>query len=96
MLRERPNDVLDFASLYPNIMMTHNLCYSTLITESDLQNLSSQYYEVTPTGDKFVLPHLQIGLLPLILKELLDARRWVKEEILKCEDPWEKMIFDGR
>lgn len=28
---EKPIATLDFASLYPSIMMAHNLCYTTLV-----------------------------------------------------------------
>lgn len=28
---ERPIATLDFASLYPSIMMAHNLCYTTYV-----------------------------------------------------------------
>ena len=28
-----PIATLDFASLYPSIMMAHNLCYTTLLTK---------------------------------------------------------------
>ena len=30
---DMPIATLDFASLYPSIMMAHNLCYTTLISE---------------------------------------------------------------
>lgn len=31
---QEPIATLDFASLYPSIMMAHNLCYTTLLTEN--------------------------------------------------------------
>eukprot|EP00762_Andalucia_godoyi_P003127 ANDGO_01026.mRNA.1 DNA polymerase delta catalytic subunit len=38
---EKPIATLDFASLYPSIMMAHNLCYTTLVRPSDVSKLSS-------------------------------------------------------
>ena len=32
-----PVATLDFASLYPSIMMAHNLCYTSLLHQSDLK-----------------------------------------------------------
>lgn len=33
---QEPIATLDFASLYPSIMMAHNLCYTTLINANQL------------------------------------------------------------
>jgi DNA polymerase delta subunit 1 len=33
-----PIATLDFASLYPSIMIAHNLCYSTLLAPSEVHN----------------------------------------------------------
>jgi DNA polymerase delta subunit 1 len=47
---DTPIATLDFVSLYPSIMMAHNLCYSTLIRHADVQSLPADSYEKTPTG----------------------------------------------
>ena len=52
-----PIATLDFASLYPSIMMAHNLCYTTLLTKDTINKLNLQEsidYEITPRGGNFL------------------------------------------
>ncbi|CAG9334215.1 unnamed protein product [Blepharisma stoltei] len=91
-----PIATLDFASLYPSIMMAHNLCYCTLVPPSILGRLEEEDYITTPSGDHFVKSNLRKGLLPIILEELIDARKRAREEIKRTEDPFMKKVLDGR
>ncbi|ORX72765.1 delta DNA polymerase [Linderina pennispora] len=73
-----PIATLDFASLYPSIMMAHNLCYTTLLNKATIERLSlvkDVDYTVSPSGDCFVKSGRREGLLPYILKSLLGARK---------------------
>merc|ERR1719456_2157591 len=51
---EKPIATLDFASLYPSIMMAHNLCYCTLLTPESLQELPPDQVTRSPCGASFV------------------------------------------
>ena len=51
---------------------------------------------VTPQGDYFVKPELKKGILPLILEELISARKNAKRELAMATDPFEKAVLDGR
>lgn len=66
---------LDFASLYPSIMMAHNLCYSTLIPNHEIKKHDPESYIRTPNGDYFMKQSVKKGLLPMILEELIGARK---------------------
>ncbi|CAH3107211.1 unnamed protein product [Pocillopora meandrina] len=91
-----PIATLDFSSLYPSIMMAHNLCYTSLLHHSDLANLKPDEFIKTPSGDFFVKASLRKGLLPEILEHLLSARKKAKEDLKKETDPFRKKVLDGR
>lgn len=95
---EKPIATLDFASLYPSIMMAYNLCYCTLVTPEDARklNLPPECVNKTPSGEIFVKSNLQKGILPEILEELLTARKRAKADLKQAKDPLEKAVLDGR
>lgn len=72
-----PIATLDFASLYPSIMMAHNLCYTSLLLPGAINKLglSDDEYIKTPSGNYFVKSSVRHGLLPEVLNDLLTARR---------------------
>lgn len=88
--------MLDFASLYPSIMMAHNLCYSTLIPPYKLKDIEVNKYEKTPNGDYFIKRGVMKGVLPQILEDLVAARKKVKIQLLTVSDPMEKKMLEGR
>ena len=63
----KPITALDFASLYPSIMMAHNLCYSTLVMSPKYDNIPGVEYETF--GDHKFAQNVP-SLLPAILDEL--------------------------
>eukprot|EP01098_Paradermamoeba_levis_P015839 TRINITY_DN8274_c0_g2_i1.p1 TRINITY_DN8274_c0_g2~~TRINITY_DN8274_c0_g2_i1.p1 ORF type:complete len:1057 (+),score=317.15 TRINITY_DN8274_c0_g2_i1:150-3320(+) len=93
---DQPIPTLDFSSLYPSIMISHNLCYSTLIHQSEVHKYSPDEYEKTPSGDHFVRVGVYKGILPCILEELLAARAKAKLDLKKETDPFKKAVLDGR
>lgn len=93
---EKPVVTLDFASLYPSIMIAHNICYTTLVPADKLKDLLPTQYDKSPTGDYFVKREVKEGLLPSILKKLLDARKRARALLAKEEDPLTKAVLDSR
>jgi len=94
---KQPITTLDFASLYPSIMRAHNLCYTTLINnKSEKESLGADDFIKTPTGDEFVKSTVREGLLPMILKNLLDARARAKKALKIETCPFKKKVLDGR
>ncbi|KAH9852052.1 DNA polymerase family B-domain-containing protein [Lenzites betulinus] len=94
-----PIATLDFSSLYPSIMMAHNLCYTTLLDKSTVDRLGlvkDVDYIQTPNNDLFVKSTKRKGLLPTILEDLISARKRAKADLKKETDPFKRAVLDGR
>lgn len=92
----QPIATLDFSSLYPSIMMAHNLCYTTLLRPQDKDKLKPDDYIRTPAGNYFVKASIRKGLLPKILEALLAARKKAKQDLAVETDPLRQKVLDGR
>lgn len=96
---ELPIFTLDFASLYPSIMLAHNLCHTTFLPPGvdpppPVEGVES--YETTPAGHRFVTKSVKKGLLTLILEDLLAARSNAKNLMGATKDPSKKQVYNGR
>lgn len=96
--------VLDYASLYPSIMIQRNISHETLVENPAYENLDGyMYHEVTinlEDGSKKPLKFAQKkngehGIIPTILKYLLDARKECKKKCKETNDPFLKIVYDG-
>ncbi|XP_043259599.1 DNA polymerase delta catalytic subunit [Colletes gigas] len=93
-----PIATLDFSSLYPSIIMAHNLCYTTLLNrEKKVKcHIDDDDTTRTPNNFLFVKANLRKGILPEILENLLSARKIAKAELKKETDPLKQKVLDGR
>ncbi|KXN81551.1 DNA polymerase delta catalytic subunit [Leucoagaricus sp. SymC.cos] len=94
-----PIATLDFSSLYPSIMMAHNLCYTTLLDKGTIDRLNlvkDVDYIQTPNNDFFTTSKRRKGLLPTILEDLISARKRAKADLKMEKDPFKKAVLDGR
>lgn len=104
-----PITTLDFSSLYPSIMIQHNLCYTTLVKDKDVcckhghkmlesaEVLTCGCVAQTPHGSRFVTPAVRVGVLGQVLTDILAARTAAKNEMKKhAETSDAYAILDGR
>lgn len=86
--------ILDYKSLYPTIMMAHNLCYTTVVTGESPE--ANQNHTITaPSGGKFVTPDISPGIMPGVLRELLDQRTQTKR-LMKAAGEGERRFLDAK
>jgi len=78
--------VLDFKSMYPSIIMENNICFTTLSEDGDIES---------PTGVRFLSPEQKEGILPGILKGLMEERDSVKEKMKEAGSQREKKYYGG-
>ncbi len=90
--------ILDYKSLYPTIMMAHNLCYSTVLSRSDsLAQGQDEVAEIitSPSGGRFVSAAVSPGIMPAVLRELLEQRTETKRMMKKAGDE-ERLFLDAK
>ncbi len=83
--------ILDYKSLYPTIMMAHNLCYTTVITRDRPEVRTIK----PPSGGEFVPPEVFRGIVPSILEDLLNQRVETKRRMKKASDENEYRVLDA-
>ncbi|MCL2141898.1 MAG: DNA-directed DNA polymerase, partial [Methanimicrococcus sp.] len=90
--------LLDYKSLYPTIMMAHNLCYTTVINnikDLDALGLKESDVEITPTGGIFAKSSVLKGIVPSILEDLLNRRVETKKKMKQTADEHEILALDA-
>jgi DNA polymerase I len=77
---------LDFRSMYPSMIISKNICFTTLHPDGSI---------VSPTGAKFLDKSVRAGLLPQILRQLMDERAATKKAMREAKMPEERQYYDG-
>jgi DNA polymerase I len=77
---------LDFRSMYPSMIISKNICFTTLSPQGTI---------VSPTGARFLDKSVRVGLLPTILRSLMDERAVTKKAMKDAKSPEEREYYNG-
>jgi len=77
---------LDFRSMYPSMIISKNICFTTLHPEGTI---------VSPTGARFHDRNVREGLLPRILRKLMDERAVTKKAMRDAKTTDEREYYNG-
>jgi DNA polymerase, archaea type len=78
--------VLDFKSMYPSIIISRNLCFTTLSSDGTI---------VAPSGARFLAPQVRKGIIPGILSDLLAERDRFRQLGRSATAPDIQQYYDG-
>ena len=99
-----PIVVLDYASLYPSSMIHKNISHETYVNDNKYRNLEGYTYNTvsynnedgTTTECTYAKKNDgTIGIIPSILKELLDKREECKKLVKTTKDNFLKNVYDA-
>jgi len=94
-----PVATLDFMSLYPSIIIGHNLSAETQVTQNQIEENQWKegiHYERSPVGACFLKSDMKKGIIPKILEKLLANRKRVKALEAAEKDPFLKRVLNLR
>ncbi len=83
--------ILDYKSLYPTIMMAHNLCYTTVVEHDRPDGETVK----PPSGGEFVSAEVSKGIMPSILERLLQQRVETKVKMKNASNDSEYRVLDA-
>lgn len=94
---DTPVSTLDFASLYPSIMMAHNFCYSSIVLKEKYSNVPGvEYFTCEWDSYSYKFAQNNTSILPALLKDLYSSRKYVKKLMKNEKDPFKKSVLNGR
>lgn len=83
---------LDFKSMYPSIFIAYNICPTTLLKDDsdDVENSS------VPFNTKFVSKKVKEGMMPKIIKKLIEERDKTRDYSRKTQDDNVKRSLEAK
>lgn len=85
---------VDFTSLYPSIIISENICYSTYVAPE--QRVNADNYNWIKLGDDYVtFRKSPMGIIPSLLVKLIDQRKVAKSKMKSCP-PEDVKVWDKR
>ena len=78
--------VLDFKSMYPSLIISKNICFTTLDDDGEIES---------PNGVRYLSKERRVGLLPRILEQLMDERDRIKRSMKAASSHEEHDYYDG-
>jgi DNA polymerase I len=83
--------VLDFKAMYPSIIISRNICFTTLMGADQPADGAI----VAPNGIRFLPPARRRGVIPQILQELLAQRDAFRQKAREAPTPALAQYYDG-